>query len=419
MGSIYCIGVFTIYNLMLFDNRIAGFEIKSLVLVLMTLIAILAKTFCGEPVVGPLKNWNKADWIAYIVAVISVVGIIIKLITDPREYELFAVMLSIAAIYILMRREKEFDIRLFRAYSLSNIIVAILLLISWYTSNDVSKVIALLQRGSIPSWVLLALIINAIGYCEDDKWKLTYGFGLVLETIILFINKNSIAITIFAMVVLTFPIVFKPTKRLIRSAMQIFFAYGFLLANMSLLAGYTPLLKGMVTYDLELSVYIELCLALVGVMFFHYWDKEKADERGDEEVLSQVRCFIQKLLCFVGIVLASGMVMLVCGGISEEYAKVKLIMEQYRSAFTSQRGVVPMVLEWAGVIGVGAVVLVYTLVLYKLKTDKRVGLTKEQQSLRLLTAVFLIQSIMLTQTMITMPMHVIFICLYMNQIRNK
>lgn len=127
----------------------------------------------------------------------------------------------------------------------------------------------------IASYILLPAILSTATYClEESKAKRITSLLVAGTTFItLLFNKNHISLWLMILFFLAIPCVFRPRAELIKRDMQLFFLFVFLWCNMSLLVNYTEWIKRPVAFSLEASVYAELILAILGVIFFHYWDR--------------------------------------------------------------------------------------------------------------------------------------------------
>lgn len=85
---------------------------------------------------------------------------------------------------------------------------------------------------------------------------------------------------------------------------QMFFLFGFMLSNMSLLTGYTRMILTELSYSLEHSVYLDLLLVAGGLLFFHYWDKIPEGVDLERLVMRKMRRVYKGALMALGIIFA-------------------------------------------------------------------------------------------------------------------
>ena len=176
--------------------------------------------------------------------------------------------------YLLRIREDGISRDMVLVFSVSSLLVSISVFVELFWGNETYLMDnLLLADGSLQSWLILVITVNAVGYCIYGSRKYWYGCNAVLNFFLLFLVKNVISIILVGSMLLMIPLVYVPTKRLVRSSMQLFFVFSFLLCSMSLLTGYSGLFEGIVTYHLEVSVYVGVILALFFALFFIFWKK--------------------------------------------------------------------------------------------------------------------------------------------------
>lgn len=410
LEDIYLIILLFLYNLMLVDITVFGFSLKILLLLVATLVVILIHTL--------KRSDERIEWqISYLdiaIAAICICGLAVfvyKLIMNPLDNEKTMVIMTLCLLYYLIRIRKEpVSKDIVFLFSISNAVIEIMLLWHYIVNMDTPLPIELLlENNTILSWLILVITVNVVSYCIYEGKEIWYGANAVIGFFLLFIQKNIVAIGIVGAFFLFLPLVYMPTKRLVNSAMQMFFIYGFLLCNMSLITGYTEIIKIELIYDLETSVYLELLLAVFGVFFFHYWDKNTTEEDDGRKLLPELREYMQKALCIIGI-----MTVLFMGAVVKEGTAImpdvcaKLI-EQGKRSFHSQSGIFEtVVLEYGG-IGVVLVLYLYFTLAYSLQKKKKPKVTRHHKLFRIITGMFVVQSLFLTQSMVTLPLYLVFV----------
>lgn len=410
LEDIYLIILFFLYNLLLVDVTVFGLGIKTMLLLGITLIVMLIHTIKrqGERLEIHLTH---LDMVICAAGICGLVVFVYKLIADPLNYEPEMTVLTLCLLYYLIRvRREPVDKDLIFLFSISNAIVSVMLLIHYVVNADLRLPIdMLLENNAIFSWLILAITVNAVGYCIYEGKEIWYGVNAVVGFFLLFIQKNVIAIGMMGVLLLLLPLVYMPTKRLIKNSMQMFFGYAFLLCNMSLLTGYTELIKVTVTYDLEISVYLELGLAIFGVFFFHYWDKYISEEDDDRMLFPELREFFKKVLCVIAIVTVVFMAAMIRGNTAIIPEILGRIIEQGRVGLVNQVGSFEAVAESFGGIGVGFLLYLYYTMMYCLIRRKKTKVSRHQKLFRIVTVMFLMQSLFLTQSMMTVSIYLVFV----------
>lgn len=410
LEDIYLIILFVIYNLFLVEVTIVGLSLKTMLLLVVTLVVIFIHTLKQhkEKIERKLSHLDIAVCVA---AVCGFLMFVYKLIVDPLNYEAAITVFSLCLIYYLIRIRKETVSKDFIfLFSITNAVISCMLL--WHyvaMPNTLLPILLLLGNDAILSWLILMITVNAVGYCIYEGKELWYGANTVVGFFLLFIQKNIIAIGIVGVLFLFMPLVYMPTKRLIRNSMQMFFVYAFLLCNMSLITGYTRLIKVEVIYDLKSSVCMELLLAVFGVIFFYYWDKHTTEEDDGRKLLPEFREFFQKTLCMVGMMAMVYVAAVMKGNTAIMPEIFGRIMEQGKADLASQTGSFELVSQKIGGIGVGFAWYLYATMVYYLQKRKKPKVLRHQKLFRVVTGMFVIQSLFLTQTMVTLPIYLIFI----------
>lgn len=383
---------------------------KTMLLLGITLIVVLIHTLKQHKEKNEL-NWSHLDIVICVAGVCGFAVFVYKLIADPLNNEGAMTVLTLCLIYYLIRvRREAIGKDMIFLFSIFNAVISIMLLLQDVVNPELPLPIEwLLADNAILSWLLLAITVNVVGYCIYEGKEIWYGVNAAVGFLLLFIQKNVIAIGIMGVFFLLLPIVYMPTKRLIKNVMQMFFVYAFLLCNMSLLTGYTELIKVDVTYDLEISVYLELGLAIFGVFFFHYWDKYTTEEDDDRKLFPELREFFQKVLCVTGIVAVVFAAALIRGKTAIMPEIFGRIIEQGRAGLMNQVGSFETVAQSYGSIGVLVLLYLYYTMAYYLQRKKKTKVSRHQKLFRIVTGMFMIQSLFLTQSIITISIYLVFV----------
>lgn len=237
---------------------------------------------------------------------------------------------------------------------------------------------------------------------------------MVFGSFLLALHKNLPALVIVGLVPLMLPIFCRPSKSLVRRAAQAGAMYGFLVCNMSLITGYIPLMKEIAVYDLEISVYMELLLAAVGVWFLQYWDRYAQNVEEDSTV-PEMREWCRKvvtayLIVSVGVFAAVGTFASNDTSVLQRPAQV-LINDMTESRILNS-GLLEQMGVRFGIVGIVLACLGLYIGVTWVRRMKGVRI-KAYKLYRLMIAVFLLQAVFLPQTMATLPIYTIFFFLSM------
>jgi hypothetical protein len=164
---------------------------------------------------------------------------------------------------------------------------------------------------AIAAYTVLICTIAVIQYCRcrDKTRSLFYGGVSLSGFLVLFINHNLVSICMMLAVFLAIPVLFRPVAEMVKRDMQMLFAYLFLLSNMSLVTNYTMLIRKELTLSIENSVWLDLLVAVGGILFFLYWDRIPKGMALDTLVLRKMRkgyLFFLKTMGLVFMVILTG-----------------------------------------------------------------------------------------------------------------
>lgn len=404
-----------IHNLIFVDISLAGMPLRTLLLLMADFVCITVCIYKGQLA---LPHWKECSLYEKMMAVMLAVSAVLLAVFALTESDHFWVSVDAAAlllIYPCICGRKRFPQDIFVVYSVSSFVTGLLLLCYYLFDGFCEPFIALLLKdGAMASWLLLGIMVNVIAYCFQEKGQIWYGANILLAAFLLAVQKHIPAMVIAGLVPLLVPVFCRPSKVLVYRAAQAELMYMFLICNMSLITGYTPLLEGIVTYDLEVSVYMELLLAVMGVWFFSNWDRyaQKVDL---DATLPQMREWFRKavlayLISIMGIIAASelfymdetsawkGAAQVIINALKED--------DGWRSGMFGQMG------QRYGVLGIAvAGVLVYICIV-QIHSAKR-WRVKAHKLYRLIIAVCLMQTVFLPQTMASLPVYIMFFFLFM------
>ena len=146
------------------------------------------------------------------------------------------------------------------------------------TNDGVISYLLLINLLSITNWILRK---------EENKWSNVWLALSGFNMFVLLLKQSHISNWIIVFSLLSVTAFFRPRASLIRKAGILLFLFLFLWSNMSLVLNYTDWFQVDAVYSLETSVYMELFLALGGLLFFHFWDR--IPEGSDLNKISMVK----------------------------------------------------------------------------------------------------------------------------------
>lgn len=298
--------------------EIAGFPLYSLLLLILSSIWLMFKIiYAGRAGLPFLTVRYLTDSVAIAAIVYAVLSAVIKLFNTLEEgaidFSWNAEIIALAIICLLISSEVEFkqlylDLMLYSGLLIAGLYILINLTDGW---NNERLAAVFTDSGQTASYFLLVSMVVVYGYCRcrDKMRSVFYIMVSGISFFALFLNQNVISLWMMGIFFLAIPVLLRPTAMLVKRAMQLFFMFLFMLSNMSLLTGYTQIIRAEVAYSLEHSVYLDLLLAAGGVVFFHYWDRIPEGTDLERLVLRKMQKgyqFILKvvLLMFAAIILS-------------------------------------------------------------------------------------------------------------------
>lgn len=311
-----CICLLLILSMLLPSKiKIAGFPIYILLFLLTVSGWTAAKSFFDRKEEQPFIELRyRADIVAVITIIYEMFSAICKLFQNPQNGEIDfasnAEMIALALLCLLLSSGIPFKILYFDIILYGSLIITGMFLYPYFTGTETGNLTEMMfaDSGAVSSLLLIPCMVSVYAYCTC-KDKLRSWFYLLVAAIsffALFLNHNIISFWLMTVYFIMLPIVLRPTAWLVKRDMQLFFLFGFLLSNMSLLTGYTQVIQRELSYSLEHSVYLDLLLAVGGVFFFHYWEKIPEGIDLERLVMRKMRrgyqfVFQIILLLFIGI----------------------------------------------------------------------------------------------------------------------
>lgn len=426
-ANIYIIILFGILNLVCFDFKVFQTNIRAILLFAVTTV-IFFYFFSLNIKRFKWKKLTRTDWIISAIIITALIDLVYHICTGRTDIGQELAVLAMGMSYFILRRLSIDTDIVFKIFNASNLVGYIFLIITYITKGwGIAAVRFLTGSGCIVSWLILGISVSILAYCtsEGKIQKYFYGIGMLLGSFLLFMQKNMTAILIIEGLLLMLPFIMKPSKGFIKKVMEMFFAFNFLLCNMSLITGYVEIFKGLstydieanvypVTYDLEVSVYLEMALALAGLGFFTLWDKQTNESDAEDKLLPEMLPFFKAviiiILLFLGALFAAS-----TRGASVILPEVMYkLLSLFILSISGQAGVFYTVGERYGEIG-AVIILVFLTVIAVSCLRKSEEDEKEQKLLKCIAVIYVAQSIFLRQTVVTTPLYMVFVISYMNR----
>lgn len=294
----YILFFFLLYPLVLFRYDNGNFVVQSMILFLAGMSWLL----------GNFLRIRKREWairnIRYItdlpllaVVFYELMQIAVKIFQSTGEeavrFDIEITVIGLAAIYWVVTSKITlykyyFDLALY-----TGLLVFGALLYRYLCDISFGGIIAFIadDEYAVASYALLICTIAVVQYCRcRDSMRSMFYFGVSLAGFfVLLINYNLVSICMMTAVFFAIPVLFRPVAELVKRDMQLFFAYMLLLGNMSLLTNYTTLIQKELSLTVENSIFLDIVIAIGGVIFFLYWERIPDGTDMDKLVLRKMR----------------------------------------------------------------------------------------------------------------------------------
>ena len=333
-----------------------------------------------------------------------------------EDLKIFLVVLALALTLIVSGKDiynnfwvlEEYQIMIF---SLSGMITNVLFL--WHYLVDASfdfLIKMLLENGVILPWLLLVILVNVIAYCIYDGKQIWHGANAALGYFILILQKNVISLFVAAMMLLLIPCVYRPTEKLVRRSMQMISAYIVILCGTAFLTTYTDAVIDAPKYDIWTSNCVGIVFVVFAAIFFDIWFKEKAAHNEDGLPMIKMREYFEKaaLLVLIAFIMTFAYR---AKGINHP------LFINITESLNAHKGLPENAWQLYGVLGAICVGALFYFIISCLLKYRQLIETRSQKLSRMVTAVYLVQSLFFTQSVDITVAYWVFIVAYINSVR--
>lgn len=302
-----------IYPLLLFEWDMGSFHIQSFLLFFMAMGVLLYNFLQIRSKQWKIKmSRSRLELSISALAIFALFKIVVKIFTASETeavyFDFELTVLAMAALYVLLAARPKFEEWYFDILLFGGLLVFAMLLVHYLCGDMVDGFLTVLLQGKegVASYTMLVCVVGLWQYCRcNDKLRSIFYIGVLgVGFLVLFINQGRVSIYMMMMAFIVLPVLQRPTAELVKKDMQMFFLFVFMLCNMSLLTNYTNLLQVDVHYDLEQSVYLELVVAMGGLVFFKFWDRIPEGMDLKRLVMRKLRRGYQFLLKALAIIFA-------------------------------------------------------------------------------------------------------------------
>lgn len=302
---------------------IVGIEVMGTRLSIILLFALALIYVCCEIVSiwkghpFPMKLQYYEDVVVLLLLGWSLLCIIGKLFQSWEkgvpDYQFQVTCITMAFLYFIFKGVKAFKDWYFDLILYSGLLIMGYMLYCYLCNMQMAGRLSDIMNdsGQVASYLLLPCVISVYRYCicRDRARSVFYLLIAVVGFFTILINHSIISLWIMAVVFFLIPVVMRPAAELVKRDMQLCFLFFLMMSNMSLLTNYTQLIRKETNWSLEHSVYLDLLIAVGGVLFFSYWDKIPEEIDKERLILKKMRrgyIFVLKLMGIVFLSFAAG-----------------------------------------------------------------------------------------------------------------
>lgn len=398
---IYILVLFTICNIMVFEVDSSSISVRLLLLVFVSIIATFAKVIQGR-----LFTDLRRDKYRIAAVVVALCWIIKELMSTDCAIEKPIFVLAVILMYCILDDGEILEPELFQILSVSNTAVYAFTCFARFGLKN-----QYINMGSVGvSFFIMAVTVDILGYCLYDDIKIWYGINAFIGAFLLFTYKNITSVIITGLICMIIPLIYIPEKRMIRKNAQMMFLYWFLFANMSLITGYIKFFEELSAYSLEISVYIELIIAVFGIVFFNMWDKYAGDEVEEDTPLYVFRSLYQGVIITTIIVISGLAVAVIRGNSTVMNDTISLVLDCIKGNITSEKNIFQELGESSGIWGVLVAIAFMTFIAYRIYERK--DTSKMLKAMRIFLIIYILQALVVTQTMANTPICITFAIIY-------
>lgn len=414
--EIYLLIVMFIFPLLSFDGNLLGITIKVILFFIVTFI--LAVIFLIQlqqdriQLKPRIKNFGRIVLAAFLYNLLFMIS---KIIKEDILYEPEIIVMTLCFTYVILSGAANFRKQYLYYVCSSSIFVFAAILFCYLVNPKVTFLVDTIVRDSAitASYAILVATLSVLLYCtEKRRWKRIFSGTIAgISFFVLFLTDNIVGICIVGILFLMIPIAFTASAELVKRNMQMAFLYFFMLSNMSLLTNYTSLVKVETNYSLTSSVYLDICMAVAGILFFSHWEKLPTDYKLDEIIMVKFKKICRFLLKAV----ASAFFMLILlGGRVEalrDFAGRQVLVDfvkKLQTCYLEMDGTLFTALEEYGIVGGLFITVLFGLIMVWLKRNFN-NKSSTCAILTVISSMYLIQSFFIRQHMATTPVYIIFI----------
>lgn len=380
-----------ISQLLLCDVKVAGVGIYSVVLLLFAVISLFLHISNGmQDTVTLVKKKNKLTCLSLSILLWEVIRLIYaamqSITSEVVEFERELNIIAIVILFNVYRQGIMLKKRHLNIMIITGMITSAVGLAYHITAAEMLlKIIPLVVHKYEWTAYLIVLVMLADLRLRDVRtekvWRYVYITALALDYVLLVLSGDWLGVCILIGYYLIQPVLLLPTKSLVDLSGKQLFALLFTVSNMSLVTGYTGLIKNGIELSLEASIYVDIITAVCGLVFFTYWERVPEKAPAERLVLRRMRegykiAFVFYILMVLAIISSRGLIHPDENAVSGNGSAQ--IIESVAESFAS-RGNIPIQMYMSGDV-IGALMLSVLVVFLVYRALKRMSLYSPQIS---------------------------------------
>lgn len=194
------------------------------------------------------------------------------------DMEFYTLIFAVTLLYLLMDFQVNVNPQWQKIAVLGGSVGSFLIFLSFLKDREFQHLTdaLVITEDGIVSYLFLATLLSIINWIlnkTENKWNNLWLAVTGFNMFVLLLKQSHISNWMIVFCLLSVAAFFRPRASLIKKVGILLFLFLFLWSNMSLVLNYMKWFQVEAVYSLETSVYMELCLALGGLLFFHFWDR--------------------------------------------------------------------------------------------------------------------------------------------------
>ncbi|WP_092323859.1 SH3 domain-containing protein [Butyrivibrio sp. YAB3001] len=286
-----------------------------------------------------------------------------------------------------------------------------------YIFTGITTILASENLATKPTY-LMPLLLLGIGSSSilyilesDKRMEKVYLVHAAAGLVIMFLYGDMVGYALMLLFIMSIQFISRPTIPFMKKNMILLFLFGFCASNAPLLtyfnaAGVTK------TFDLEYSIYIDIVIAVLGLLVTNYWEKIPKDYDANRVLMKRFSKWYRVGMIIVLMILAIAFVFGSRGaslGDALGGKALKGLATSFWKSISKSNGELWHVLDVYGVVGIAAMILLGMVLVNRIVLAwKHDGLDELDKGYVLIATLFIIQSLFYPYSAASTPIFMIF-----------